>query len=155
MGCFAATKTNNHDVTIRALGPYMSRIMEWMSSSLVYLWDQLTVTTAWNTGETGDIDIYYFSALRFKIFRRFGFGLTGQSRLLRFLLFGREKVCNFGPTALQQFLGAKKSVIGACSFFGFSVFGPFQLGDFGLDEAAEAYDFSNFSKPEENNCMLL
>ena len=29
--------------------------MEWISSSLVYLWDQLTVTTVWNTEETGDI----------------------------------------------------------------------------------------------------
>ena len=28
--------------------------MEWMLSSLVYLWDQLTVTTVWNSGETGD-----------------------------------------------------------------------------------------------------
>ena len=26
-----------------------------MSSSLVYLWDKLTVTTVWNTGETGDM----------------------------------------------------------------------------------------------------
>ena len=32
-------------------------LIEWMSSSLVYLWDQLTVTTVWNTGETGDIYI--------------------------------------------------------------------------------------------------
>ena len=30
-----------------------------MSSSLVYLWDQLTVTTVWNTGETGDIYSYF------------------------------------------------------------------------------------------------
>ena len=32
-----------------------------MSSSLVYLWDQLTVTTVWNTGKTGDIYGLYFS----------------------------------------------------------------------------------------------
>ena len=30
-------------------------IVAWMSSSLVYLRDQLAVTTVWNTGETGDI----------------------------------------------------------------------------------------------------
>ena len=34
---------------------WTSNIMEWMSSSSVYLWDQLTVTTIWNTGENGDI----------------------------------------------------------------------------------------------------
>ena len=35
---------------------WTSNIVEWMSSSLVYLWDQLTVTLVWNTGETGDIN---------------------------------------------------------------------------------------------------
>ena len=29
---------------------------QYLRWSLVYLWDQLTVTTIWNTGETGDID---------------------------------------------------------------------------------------------------
>ena len=43
---------------------WTSNIMEWMSSSLVYLWDQLTVTTVWNTGETGD---NYEWPLTFKI----------------------------------------------------------------------------------------
>ena len=36
---------------------WTSYIVEWMSSSLVYLRDQLTVTTVLNTGETGDIKI--------------------------------------------------------------------------------------------------
>ena len=30
-----------------------------MSSFLVYLWDHLTVTSVWNTGETGDIQHKY------------------------------------------------------------------------------------------------
>ena len=34
---------------------WASIIIERLSSSLVYLWDQLTVTTVKNTGETGDI----------------------------------------------------------------------------------------------------
>ena len=33
--------------------------MEWVSSFLVYIWDQLTVSAVWNTGETGDIYCVY------------------------------------------------------------------------------------------------
>ena len=41
--------------------------MEWMSSSLVYLWDQLTVTTVWNTGETGDINTLQKSVRKYQL----------------------------------------------------------------------------------------